>query len=96
MKKKEIKKAAALSYSPGDDSAPRVIASGKGLIAEKILEKAEEKKIPVYEDEHLVETLVKLKVGSEIPAELYEVVAEVLAFISRVDESAGRKFGKHR
>jgi len=94
--KKEIKKAAALSYSPGNDAAPKIIASGKGLIAEKILEKAKEKKIPVYEDEHLADTLVNLKVGSEIPAELYEVVAEVLAFISRVDESAGRKFGRLR
>ncbi|NLV62354.1 MAG: flagellar biogenesis protein [Clostridiaceae bacterium] len=93
MKKKEIKKAAALSYVPGNDAAPRIIASGKGLIAEKILEKAEEEKIPVYEDKHLAETLVNLKLGSEIPVELYEVVAEVLAFISRVDESAGKKFG---
>ena len=58
------------------------------------MEKAKEKKIPVYEDEHLADTLVNLKLGSEIPMELYEVVAEVLAFISRVDESAGRKFGK--
>lgn len=96
MRKKEIKKAAALSYNPGDDAAPRVIASGKGVIAEKILEKAQQNKIPVYEDGHLAETLVKLKLGSEIPVELYEVVAQVLAFISRVDEAAGRKFGMRR
>ncbi|NLY19234.1 MAG: flagellar biogenesis protein [Clostridiaceae bacterium] len=92
MKKKDIKKAAALSYKPGEDSAPKVVASGKGVIAEKILEKAKEEKIPVYEDAHLADALVKLKFGSEIPFELYEVVASVLAFISKVDEKAGDKF----
>jgi flagellar biosynthesis protein len=94
MKKKDIKKAAALSYSPGEDGAPRVIASGKGVIAEKMLEKAAANKIPVYEDAHLADTLVKLKLGSEIPVELYEVVASVLTFISKVDEAAGKKFGR--
>jgi len=93
MEKKEIKKASALAYTPGEDKAPKVIASGKGVIAEKILEVAKEVKIPVVEDAHLADTLDKLRVGSEIPAELYDVVAEVLSFISRVDEEAGRKFG---
>lgn len=93
MEKKEIKKASALAYTPGEDKAPKVIASGKGMLAEKIIETAKEVKIPVVQDAHLAETLDKLRVGSEIPAELYEVVAEVLSFISRVDEEAGRKFG---
>lgn len=79
------KKATALSYKPGEDSAPKVVASGKGVIADKIIEKAKEARIPVYEDEHLAETLSGIKIGSEIPQELYEVVAEVLAFISRLD-----------
>ena len=79
------KKATALSYKPGEDSAPKVVASGKGVIADKIIEKAREARIPVYEDEHLAETLSGIKIGSEIPQELYEVVAEVLAFISRLD-----------
>lgn len=92
MEKKEIKKASALAYTPGEDSAPKVIASGKGVLAEKILEVAKEVKIPVVQDAHLAETLDKLRVGSEIPVELYEVVAEVLSFISRVDEEAGRKY----
>jgi flagellar biosynthesis protein len=93
MEKKEIKKASALAYTPGEDKAPKVIASGKGVIAEKILEVAKEVKIPVVQDAHLADTLDKLRLGSEIPAELYDVVAEVLSFISRVDEEAGRKFG---
>lgn len=92
MDKKKIKKAAALSYNPGEDEAPKVITSGKGVIAEKILEKAKKENIPVYEDPQLADTLVKLKFGTEIPVELYEVVASVLAFIGRVDESAGRKY----
>ena len=92
MEKKEIRKAAALSYKPGEDRAPKVLAAGRGEIADKIVEKAREEKIPVVEDAHLADTLVKMQIGSEIPAELYEVVAEILTFISRVDEAAGNKF----
>lgn len=85
-----IKKASALSYTPGDDKAPKVIAAGKGEIAEKIIEAANEHKIPVYHDEHLAEALSGIKLGSEIPTELYELVAEVLAFISRLDQQYKR------
>lgn len=92
MEKKEIKKASALAYTPGEDSAPKVIASGKGVIAEKMLQVAEKEKIPVVRDPHLADTLGKLRIGSEIPSELYEVVAEILAFISRVDSEAEKKF----
>lgn len=86
-KERKIKKASALSYTPGEDSAPKVIASGKGEIAEKIIQKAKEAKIPVYEDKHLAEALSHISLGEEIPTELYEVVAEVLSFISKLDES---------
>lgn len=89
---KKIRKASALAYEPGEGQAPKVIASGKGEIAEKIIEKAKEANIPVYEDEHLAETLSGIQVGSEIPPELYEVVAEVLAFISRLDEKYSRSW----
>lgn len=92
MDQKGVKKATALAYTPGEDRAPRVIASGKGVIAEKILEKARGEKIPVVEDSHLAQALEKLQLGSEIPPELYEVVAQVLSFISRVDQAAGEKF----
>lgn len=84
-KNEKMKKAAALSYKPGEEKAPKVVASGRGVIAEKIIERAKENKIPVYEDEYLAEALSEIKLGSEIPPELYEVVAEVLAFISRLD-----------
>lgn len=87
----KIKKASALSYTPGEQGAPKVIATGRGEIAKKIIEKAKEAKIPVYEDKHLAEALSHISLGSEIPSELYEVVAEVLAFISRLDESYSKK-----
>ncbi len=89
QEERKIKKASALSYTPGEDKAPKVIASGKGEIAEKIIEKAKEAKIPVYEDKHLAEALSHISLGEEIPTELYEVVAEVLSFISKLDESYG-------
>ena len=60
---KKVKKATALSYTPNEDKAPKIIASGKGVLAEKILEKAKEEEIPVVEDSNLVEELVKLSIG---------------------------------
>ena len=86
--RKKIRKATALVYEPGENKAPKIIATGRGDIAEKIIEKAIETDVPVIEDEHLADVLGVLKIGTEIPEELYEVVAEVLAFISRLDEKS--------
>lgn len=90
---KKIKEAVALQYTPGENSAPKLIALGRGEIAEKLIEKAEQTNVPVYENAGLAHTLVKLELGSEIPPELYEVVAEMLVFISNVDRSYGEKYG---
>lgn len=76
--------AVALQYDP-DEDAPKVIATGKGIIAEKILEKASETDVPVYEDEGLAKTLAQLELGDSIPPELYGVVAEILVFVDRMD-----------
>ncbi|MFW5790172.1 MAG: EscU/YscU/HrcU family type III secretion system export apparatus switch protein [Halanaerobiaceae bacterium] len=78
--------AAALGYDLEKDSAPKILAKGKGDIAEKILKKAEEKNIPIQTDQDLVKTLLALEIGQEIPVELYEVVAEILAFIYSLEE----------
>ncbi len=78
---KKQKKAAALSYDPERDRAPKVLAKGKGKIAEKIIEIAKEYGIPIVENENLVDSLVKLDLLDEIPQELYKAVAEILAFI---------------
>ena len=74
-----------MSYDPGED-APKVIATGKGILAEKILDKAKEVDVPVYEDEKLAKTLSNLELGEMIPPELYGVVAEVLVFVDRMDK----------
>ena len=83
--KKKRKKAVAIQYAPGDD-APTVIAKGKGVVAEKILEKADEASLPVYKDAKLAEELTKIDIGAYIPAELYTVVAEVLIFVTDLDK----------
>lgn len=82
------KKAAALEYDMEEDAAPRVVASGKGLIADRIIELANEHGVPLYEDRNLVEMLVQLDLGDSIPYELYQAVAEVLAFIYRIEQRA--------
>ena len=84
--KDKVKTAVALAYDPNEDGAPKVIASGKGALAEKIIEKAKENKIPVHEDDKLAETLSRLEIGEMIPPELYEVVAEILVFVDAMDK----------
>jgi len=84
---KELKQktAIALEYNP-DEAAPKVIATGKGLIAEKIIEKAKESNVPVHEDKKLANTLAKLEIGDMIPPELYEAVAEILVFVDALEK----------
>ena len=84
-KNKKVKTAVALEYDPSDD-APRVIASGTGVLAEKIIEKAKESNVPVHQDDKLAQTLSKLEIGEMIPPELYEVVAEILIFVDSMDK----------
>ena len=84
--KNKVKTAVALAYDPNEDGAPKVIASGKGALAEKIIDKAKENKIPVHEDDKLAETLSRLEIGEMIPPELYEVVAEILVFVDAMDK----------
>ncbi|MCR5670811.1 MAG: EscU/YscU/HrcU family type III secretion system export apparatus switch protein [Butyrivibrio sp.] len=83
---KKIKTAVALGYDPGEDGAPKVIASGRGALAERIIEQAKENKIPVHEDSKLADTLSRLEIGEMIPPELYEVVAEILVFVDAMDK----------
>lgn len=77
--------AVALRYRPEEDGAPKVVAGGRGVIARQIIRIAEECGIPIHEDPSLVEVLSKLDLGAEIPTELYRVVAEILAFVYRMD-----------
>lgn len=81
----KIKQAIALEYNP-DEDAPKVIASGRGALAERIIEKAQESKVPVHRDDALADTLSRLEIGDMIPPELYEVVAEILVFVDAMDK----------
>ena len=86
MKDNEFKDltAVAVAYEPGD-GAPKILATGKGEVAEKIIEKAKENDVPLYKDNKLAETLSRLKIGDAIPPELYDVVAEILVFVDDMD-----------
>jgi len=89
-KTKPKKEAVALEYQP-DIDAPTVVAAGRGLVAENIIKKAEEAGVPIHTDADLAQALNMLKIGQEIPPELYNVVAQVLLYIKEVDEKAGRR-----
>lgn len=88
-KKERLKQAVALEYDP-DDAAPRVIASGRGALAERIIEKARESNVPVHQDDKLANTLSRLDIGDMIPPELYGVVAEILVFVDSMDKLKGK------
>ena len=85
-KKKLGKKAVALRYAPEKDQAPRVVAKGKGKIAERIIEEAEKEGIHIEEDPDLVEALSKIDWYEEIPPQLYTAIAEILAFTYRLNK----------
>lgn len=76
--------AVALRYAE-DDKAPKIVASGAGEIAKRILELAEKHNVPIKQDDALVDILSRLDLGYEIPAETYRAVAEILAFLYRTD-----------
>lgn len=82
------KAAAALRYAPEGDDAPRVVAAGRGKIAERIIETAREAGVPVYRDEQLAWTLAGLGVDVPVPPQLYDVVARVIAWVYRLEQRA--------
>jgi len=89
---KKRKKAAAIKYDPGTE-APEVIAKGKGIVADNMIDIAAEHDLPVYKDEKLVEALTKLDIGDSIPPELYTVVAEILVFVTDLDKMRDKVTG---
>lgn len=95
LRKKPLleKTAVALSYEP-EDGAPKILATGKGEVAEKIIQKAKESDVPLYKDNKLADTLSKLKIGDAIPPELYQVVAEILVFVDDMDRLKAKMDGK--
>jgi flagellar biosynthesis protein len=85
----ERKMAAAIKYDPKKDRAPSILAKGFGIVAEKIIEKAREYNIPILSDPDLVKALTALDIAKEIPPELYEAVAQVLAFLYKINAKSG-------
>lgn len=83
------KTAVAVAYNPGE-VAPKILAVGKGEVAERIIETAKENDVPFYQDNELAETLSRLQIGDTIPPELYEVVAEILVFVDDMDRMKGK------
>jgi flagellar biosynthesis protein len=88
MKKR---KAVALSYDDQKMPSPVVVAKGKGDIAQRIVEQAKKYDIPIQEDPTLVELLSQINLNQQIPEELFKVVAEVFAFIYRLDRQTPKK-----
>jgi flagellar biosynthesis protein len=83
---KRTKTAVSLRYDSLKSTAPKVTAKGKGLIAENIISLAHEHNIPVQQDPDLVEVLSQVDVDQEIPPAVYQVVAELLAFVYQMNK----------
>ena len=81
--------AAALSYRPGQDRAPKVVAVGRGATAERIIELAALNGLPVREDPELMAMLNAIDIGDEIPVEAFAAVAEILVYLYRVNTELG-------
>lgn len=84
------RKAVALKYEIERDNAPKVIAKGRGHVAEHILETAQKHSVPVYQDKTLVNMLMALEIDREIPPELYKAIAEVMAYVYKMDKAHGQ------
>ena len=85
MNDKQIKRAVALKFDQAKSMTPRVVAKGKGHIAEQIMQVARKNDVPFHEDPNLANVLEAMELESEIPAELYRAIAEVLVFIYRLN-----------
>jgi len=79
-----VHKAVALQYG-ADNAAPIVVASGMGYLAEKIVEVAADAGVPIYEDNSLASVLTQLKLGQEIPPELYQAIVEIYVYFLHFD-----------
>jgi flagellar biosynthesis protein len=87
----DARRAVAISYDPDNADAPVVTAAGQGLVAEEIIRRARDAGVPVTEDPKLAAVLSQIDVGRAIPPELYAVVAEVLAYVYRLEDSVTKR-----
>ena len=84
------KRAVAIQYNP-EDAAPKIMAKGTGLVAEKIISTGKNSDIHVHKDASLADELTRMDLGASIPPELYEVVAQILIFVSDLDRTETMK-----
>lgn len=82
------KKAVALKYQEQESSAPKVVAKGQGIIAEKIMQKADEFDVPIFQNKALAESLLNLDINEQIPPNLYKAVAEVFVWLMKSEKKA--------
>ncbi len=94
--KGERLKAVAVKYDPETDAAPVIAAAGQGFVAENIICMAEENDVPVVQDKKAADLLSQLSVGDAIPPALYQVVAEILVFITSTDAKAASKLNPYK
>lgn len=81
-------RAAVIRYDKDNGKTPTIVAQGRGAVAEKIIAKAKEHDIPMQEDALLLDNLLQLDLGSNVPPQLYQVVAEVLLLVRRANVGA--------
>ena len=81
-------KAVALRYDREKENAPRIVAKGRGYLAERIIEVARQHGVTIYEDKELIDVLSRIELYQVIPTELYQVIAEILAFVYRLNKDA--------
>ena len=84
------KRAVAVKYEEDSDGAPRVVAKGAGLIAEQIIKNASVHGVPLYQNATMANMLMAVEIDREIPPEMYQALAEILAQIYRIDQRMGK------
>ena len=92
MNDEELSLAVALAYAHGD-TAPRVVAKGRGLIAEEIVARAREHGVYVHESKELVALLTQVDLDAHVPPQLYVVVAELLAWLYQIEQKEAASTG---
>jgi flagellar biosynthesis protein len=86
-----VNRAVALRYDPAAMASPEVVATGRGEVAERIIALARQSNVPIKHDPDLVALLAVLDIGSGIPPELYQAVAEILAFVYQINDGRTRR-----
>ncbi|MEW6607329.1 MAG: EscU/YscU/HrcU family type III secretion system export apparatus switch protein [bacterium] len=88
------RKAVALEYDGDKGHAPKIVAKGKGKLAERIIQVARDHNVLIYEDANLAEVLTKLELNTQIPPDLYQAVAEIFVFIYKLNQKWPTKYGR--